>query len=55
MDMDAYDVETVIEYFNSYDEIVFLVYDTLLNNYVPHDEEWVLNKLKTIMTSEADE
>ena len=39
--MNEYTVSDVVEYFKSFEEIMFLEYDDRLNQYTPRDADWI--------------
>lgn len=40
-----YSVDQVADYYKGYDEVMFLVFDEELSNYMPYDHDWVLKKI----------
>ena len=45
-----YEITDVIVYFQNFQEILMMIYDEELENYVPRDDEWILNKLSDFGT-----
>ena len=45
-----YEITDVIVYFQNFQEILMMIYDEELENYVPRDDEWILHKLSDFGT-----
>jgi len=43
-----YQVGDVVCYFKEYEEVMFLIYDEELANYVPNDHDWVIEKIQAM-------
>src|SRR5687767_4273282 len=41
----SYDIDDVIHFFSSYQEVLMMVFDDEFEHYVPHDSEWVMEHL----------
>lgn len=41
----SYEIDDVIHFFTSYQEVLMMVFDDEFEHYVPHDSEWVMEHL----------